>query len=61
MDWNRNRLAVKQEFDRQGYLFIPQFLNPNEVEELRREIERYIEDVVPNILSSNVYFEVKGS
>ncbi|CAN5875007.1 hypothetical protein BH18ACI4_BH18ACI4_20370 [soil metagenome] len=59
MDWNRNRELVKQKCDRQGYVFIPQFLNTDEVEELRREIERYIEDVVPQIPSRDVYFEVK--
>ena len=60
MDWNSNRDLVKQEFDRQGYLFIPQFLDTDEVEEIRREIARYLHDVVPQIPSTDVYFEVKG-
>lgn len=60
MDWNRDRELIKQEFDLHGYVFIPQFLNIDEVEELRREVERYIEDVVPQIPSTDVYFEVKG-
>ncbi len=60
MDWRRNRVQVKGEFARQGYVFIPQFLNIDEVEELRGEIERYIKEVVPRIPPTDVYFETKG-
>lgn len=60
MDWNKNRELVKQEFDRQGYVVIPRFLNADEVQELRREIERYITEVVPQVPAKDVYFEVKG-
>lgn len=60
MDGSSNRESVKQEFDCQGYVFLPQFLNTDEVEELRREIERYVKEVVPRIPPRDIYFEVKS-
>ena len=60
MDWNNSRELIKREFDRQGYVVIPRFLNTDEVQELHWEIERYIGEVVPRIPATDVYFEVKS-
>jgi phytanoyl-CoA hydroxylase len=60
MEWFSNPQWVKQDFDRQGYVVIRQFLGSEEVLELREEIERYIAEVVPQIIPKDVYLEVEG-
>ena len=60
MEWHRNRELIKQNFDLQGYVVIRQFLDAEEVLELRGEIERYIAEVVPQIIPKDVYLEVDG-
>ena len=59
MDETR-RKEVKREFDEQGYVVIKGFLSAEELNELRREIARYIEETLPNVPSSDVFFEVKN-
>ena len=58
MDSTRQR-ELKREFDEQGYVVIRQFLNAGELEELRSEIGRYINETLPNVPVSDVIFEVK--
>lgn len=60
MNWTENRELIKCAFDRAGYVCIPQFFSPDEVEDLRREIERYVADVVPYAPAGDVYYEVPG-
>src|SRR4051794_38459702 len=60
MNWTENRELIKCAFDRDGYLRIPQFFTLDEVENLSREIERYIADVVFNRQFGDVYYEVSG-
>ncbi|MEP7272427.1 MAG: phytanoyl-CoA dioxygenase family protein [Acidobacteriota bacterium] len=60
MDWEREREVVKREFDRQGYVVTREFLDADEVQELRQEIERYIVESLPRVPPQDVYFEVNG-
>lgn len=55
-----NAQTLKQRFDRDGYVALPGFLNPEEVRELRSEIERYIKHVTPRLPPAEVFYEVKG-
>lgn len=51
--------ALKQLFDRDGYIALPGFLDAHEVEELRGEIRRYIREVAPRLPREEVFYEVK--
>ena len=51
---------LKQHFDDDGFVALPDFLSPGEVAELRREIDRYVAEVAPRIPASEVFYEVKG-
>jgi phytanoyl-CoA hydroxylase len=53
--------SIKQEFDHQGYVAIRRFLEINEVEELRAQVERYLAEIVPRIPPRDVYREVPGN
>lgn len=49
--------SLKNRFDRDGYVVIQEFLTSQELAELQRELDRYITERVPQIPSSDVYFE----
>jgi len=51
---------LKRRFDEDGFVALPGFLSPDEVAELRREIDRYVVEVAPRIPASEVFYEVKG-
>ena len=51
---------LKQEFDRDGFVSIPGFLDAGELSEVERQLKRYIDEVVPGLPPNDAYFEVKG-
>jgi phytanoyl-CoA hydroxylase len=60
MNWTENRELIKSAFDRAGYVCIPEFFSSEEAEDLRRQTDRYIEQVVPNAPVGDVYYETPG-
>jgi len=52
--------SLKSEFDHQGYVVIREFLNADGIEDLRRQVVRYLENVVPRIPQRDVYREKAG-
>jgi phytanoyl-CoA hydroxylase len=51
--------ALKQEFDKNGYVAIKSFFGPDETAELQRETARFVESVVPDVPAEAVYYEDK--
>ena len=39
---------IKQEFDADGYVAMYSFFEDNKIQEIKNEIDRYINDIVPN-------------
>ena len=50
--------VVKHVFDRDGFVILRGFLDEQEVGEVRENVERYIEEVIPAMPSEQVYYEV---
>lgn len=53
--------TIKAEFQRDGYVFIPGFLTPQEVEKISKNFNRVIEDVVPAMPENKVFYEDKDN
>lgn len=53
----KDRSEIKEEFKNDGFVFIPNFLSKEEVEEIRINFERVINEVVPNMPESRVFYE----
>ena len=51
---------LKQEFDRDGFVSIPGFLDAGELSKVEQQLKRYIDEVVPGLPPNDAYFEVKG-
>lgn len=51
-------VVLKQNFDRDGYVFIPGFLSMEEVNEINTKLEKFIVESVPEIPPSHVFYEV---
>ena len=56
--WEDVANGVKATFDEHGYVVLRGFLSSDEVAEARRELDRYIADVIPNIPVDCVFYEV---
>ena len=52
-----NKAQLKSDWDLDGYVVVPNFMNVQEVSDLRTEIERYISDVVQNVPENEVMYE----
>src|SRR5690606_3764833 len=50
---------IVDSFQRDGYVYLPAFLNTAEVAELHSELERFIEKVAPTMPREEVLFEDK--
>ena len=57
--WEDVADAVKAVFDEHGYVVLRGFLSEGEVAETRRELDRYIDKVIPNIPVDRVFYEDK--
>jgi hypothetical protein len=47
-------------FNREGYVFIRGFLSPAEVENARRNLERFVATIVPTMTPAQAFYDVKG-
>lgn len=57
--WEDVADEVKTTFDEHGYVVLRGFLSADEVAEARRELDRYIADVIPTIPVDCVFYEDK--
>ncbi|MGN6437684.1 MAG: phytanoyl-CoA dioxygenase family protein [Agriterribacter sp.] len=48
--------SLKASFDKDGYVYIPGFLSPQEVEALNENISRFIAEKIPSVMSANHFF-----
>lgn len=51
----------KEAYDRDGYVVVRRFLSEAELAELNREIRRFLDDVVPVLPDSQVFYEVAAN
>lgn len=56
----RESKMLKKQFEVDGYVAIPGFLNAIEVAELESEINRYVQDIVPYASPGEAFYEIKG-
>ena len=49
--------TLKSSFDKDGYVFIPGFLSPDEVEVLNHHVRRFISDKIPSMSASHFFYE----
>lgn len=52
--------SLKDEFDRNGFLYLPSFFNEKERKDLKDNLERYIRKIVPKMAENDVFCEVKN-
>ena len=52
---------LKSQYDRDGYVVVRQLLTPNEFAELKRNVDRYIRDVVPNVPPTDAFYDLDKS
>ena len=55
----KDQKAIKEEFNKDGYVFIPGFLTADEVKKISENFNRVIEDVVPGMPENSVFYENK--
>ena len=51
----------KEQFDRDGFVAVSDFLNPGEVRACREQLDRFIDAVVPGMPDDQVFYEQKGT
>ena len=51
---------IKEEFNANGYASIYSFFNDYKIQEIKNEIDRYINDVVPTLPNHHVFYEDKS-
>ena len=49
--------AEKQQYDAQGFAIVRNFLPPHELAELKAELDRYVQDVVPTLPDTAAFFD----
>ncbi len=52
--------ALQRDFDRDGYIGLPQFWSPLEMAELQNNLQRFIETVLPTLPPERVFYEDKA-
>jgi len=50
---------IKNDYDRDGYVRLPGFLNPDQLEELLSNLGRYVTDIAPSLPNTDVFYEDK--
>jgi phytanoyl-CoA hydroxylase len=48
--------ALKPQYDRDGFVIVRQFLSPAEFAEVKRELDRYVSQVVPTLPDSHAFY-----
>jgi phytanoyl-CoA hydroxylase len=56
----KDKKEIKTEFQKDGYVFIPGFLTSGEVENISKNFNRVIKDVVPTMPENKVFYENKS-
>jgi len=56
----KDKKEIKEEFQKNGYVFIPGFLSVDEVEGISQNFNRVIQDIVPNMPENKVFYEDKN-
>ncbi|MDQ6477159.1 phytanoyl-CoA dioxygenase family protein [Dyadobacter sp. LHD-138] len=51
---------IKKKFDADGYVFLPGFLSGSEIDHLNQKLEFFIENKVPGIPATDVFYEDKS-
>ena len=54
---NMNEQKLKEAFDNDGYVYVPEFLKGEALQELLSNIDRFIESIVPKMPRGTVYYE----
>ena len=54
---NSDLAAIKKDYDRDGYVFIKNFLSKDEVDEIHRELKSFIQNEVPGMPTNFVFYE----
>lgn len=57
----KDKKVIKKEFQNDGYVFLPGFLSEDEVEKIRKNINRVVDEIVPTMPSNLVMYEDKGN
>jgi phytanoyl-CoA hydroxylase len=55
-----NKETLKRQFDEQGFVIVRQFLPPDDLQQLRTELDRYIRDVVPGLPGGDAFYQDRG-
>lgn len=53
--------SLKSEFDRDGFIAIKPLFDADRIAEINREFDRYVEDCVPQMKDTEVFYEEKGA
>ncbi|MEZ5276520.1 MAG: phytanoyl-CoA dioxygenase family protein [Opitutaceae bacterium] len=57
---NNAAAQIKKDYDRDGYIHLPGFLNADEVRELLANLDRFVREVVPGLPKTDVFYEDKS-
>ena len=49
MDWKQNAQQIREDFDRDGFVILRDYLSAEEVADLNNNIERYKTEVLPTL------------
>jgi phytanoyl-CoA hydroxylase len=52
--------AYKQDYDRDGFVVVRDFLQGDDLRELASQLDRYIRDIVPTLSDSSAFFQDRG-
>lgn len=56
----KDQKSIKEAFKKNGYVFIPGFLRTEEVDTIRKNFDRVIDEVVPEMPENSVFYEDKS-
>ena len=59
MNWREHTRQLKEDFDRDGYVVIESFMDPEEIEQVNAELDRFIAEVLPTLDDNAAFYEVK--
>ena len=48
---------LRAQYDREGYVIVRQLLEPAELAELERNLERYVRQIVPNLPETDAFYD----
>lgn len=51
---------IKSTYDRDGYVRLPGFLNPDQLKDLLANLDRYVSEIAPGLPNTDVFYEDKA-